>query len=110
MTYAEQLARLRAALDTGQLPADLGRWLLEQLVERAGADERIEARNERIRAAAALLSGSTWARAARIRAELAALSRRHGELDPVRALLAEAVALAPCPSSTRQILRILDEH
>ena len=108
MTYAEQLARLRAALDTGRLPADLGQWALEQLVERAAADERIELRNALIRRAAALLPGSTRARAVRIRAELVALTRSHGTLDAVRALLAEAVALHPCPASARQIMRILD--
>jgi hypothetical protein len=106
-SYAEQLARLRAALDTGRLPADLGRWLLDQLVDRAAADERIELRNALIRRAAALLPGSTWSRAVQLRDELARLTRSHGELDPVRALLAEAVALHPCPASVRQIFTIL---
>lgn len=108
MTYPEQLARLRVALDTGRLPPDLGKWLFEQLVDRAAAEERIELRNALIRHAAALLPGSTRARAVRICAELGALSRSHGDLGAVRALLAEAVALYPCPASARQIMRILD--
>lgn len=108
MTYADQLARLHAALDTGRLPDDLGRWVLAQLVERAAAEERIELRNVLIRRAASLLPGTTRARAVRIRDELRALTRSHATMDAVRALLSEAAALHPCPASARQIMRILD--
>lgn len=108
MTYPEQLARMRVAMATGHIPPDLAAWVLEELVERAAIEERIEARDTLIRAAAALLPGSTWARARQIRAELDALTRSHGALAGARALLAEAEKLYPCPASPRQISRILD--
>lgn len=107
-SYVEQLARVRAAVDTGRLPPDLGQWVLKQLVERSGAVDRIELRDRLIRAAAALLSGSTRARALRLRAEHAAVMRSRTALDQVRALLAQAHAVHPCPISARQWVRIVE--
>lgn len=108
MTYADQLARLRVAVATGHLAEDLGRWALDQLAARAGDAERIELRNLLLRAAAALLPGSTWARARRLSGELLAMERRRGPADEMRALLAEALEIDPgCPRSHRQLLRIL---
>lgn len=108
MTDADQLARLRVAATTGRLPADLGRWAVARLVELAPAAERLALRDHLLRAAAELLDGSTWARARRLRAELLGLGRRHSPLDELRALLVEVLELDPaCPTSIRQLLRIL---
>lgn len=107
--FADQLARLRVAVATGRLPADLGAWVLRELAARAAAAERRELRDRLlVEAAHALLpDGSTWARAHALRAELAALDRR-AELDGARRLLAAALEVDPeMPRSVRQLCRIL---
>lgn len=115
MTWAEQLARLRVAADTGHLPPDVARWAVEQLEELGPVGARIAARNARLRAAAALLSGSRWARAARLEAEIEALldgpgPRYQRSADDVLALVREALEVAPEGRrrlEIRQLFRIL---
>lgn len=108
MTAADQLARLRVAVATGHLPADLGRWALARLVDAAAGAERIALRNRLLREAAALLPGSTWARARALRAEILAMARRHTAAGEVRELVAAALEVDPdAPRSHRQLLRIL---
>lgn len=108
MRVGDQLRRVRVAVATGHLPPDLGRWVLAQLTEHAPVAERMALRNELVRQAAALLSGSTWSRARQVRAELLAMGRRRRTVGEVRELLAEALELDPdCPRSVRQLLRVL---
>ena len=112
--FGHNLARLRVASQTGSLPPDLGRWAVAELEELAPAAERIDTRNALLREAAALVSGSLWARARRIEAEIqAARSRvrvRSADLDGVRALVVRAVEADPdLPTSHRQLRRILSD-
>ena len=105
---ADQLARFRVALETGNLPSDVGRWALQRLVGGLAAAERHRARNRYLRAAGELVEGSERARARRLVSEMAALSRRTTTPDPLRRLLAAALEVDPeCPRSVAQIRRIL---
>jgi hypothetical protein len=109
MAYADQLARLRVAIETGRLPADLGQWALGELAAAAPRCERRRRRDELLRQAAALLPGSRWARARALAAELRALPRRQPPLMPLAQLLAAAVELDPrCPTSPRRLWEALD--
>lgn len=113
MTFAEQIARLRVATVTGHLPPDLGRSLLEVLVDAAPVAERITARNALLREAAGRIGGSRWAKAHRLEREVRALAagpllrERAGIDDGVRVLVAQALEMAPAPRSVRQLLIIL---
>lgn len=108
MTFAEQLARLRAAAADGRVPADLATWALRQLMALAPAAERSALRDELLRQAASLLPGSTWARARQLRAELLGLARRQRVVGEVRELLADVLELDPnTPRSVRQLFRVL---
>lgn len=112
--HAEQLARLRTAVATGNLPRDLGLWALDLLGELEPAAERIERRNALLRAAAARLSGSRWAKARRLEAEIAGASSRplrtrSAGADGVRDLVVEALRADPAlPRSHRHLRRILE--
>jgi hypothetical protein len=114
--HLPQLARLRAAVATGQLPRDLGVWVLDLVEELEPVAERVERRNRLLRAAAGRLSGSRWARAGRLEAEVEALdgprlSMRAVEADDgVRELVARALEADPgMPRSRRQLFRLLRE-
>jgi hypothetical protein len=112
MALAENLARLRVAVVTGKVPGDLARWALDTIAELAPAAERVETRNVLLRAAAARLSGSRWARAKRLEQEIGALAvsprlRERATDDGVRELVAHALEMAPAPEF-RQLLRLLD--
>ena len=112
--FADNLARLRVAAVTGAVPADLGRWAVETIAELAPVAERVEARNVLLRAAAARVSGSRWAKARRLEAEVEALSRpprlrERAADDGVRDLVALAIEVAPAPGEVRQLLRILGD-
>ena len=108
--FADQLARLRVAIATGNLPADLGAWAIAELAARADGAERRGLRDQLLADAAhALLpDGSTWARAGALQAELAAVDRRAGDLGDARRLIAAALELDPgTPRSVRQLFAIL---
>lgn len=108
--FADQLARLRVAVATGNLPADVGEWAIAQLAARADGTERRELRDRLLAAAAhALLpNGSTWARACALQAEIVSLHRRAGEMAIARQLVGEALDVDPAtPRSARQLYTIL---
>lgn len=109
-SFEQQLARLRVAIVTGRLPADLGAWALAELAARAAAVERRAMRDRLLaEAARALLpDGSTWARAGALQAELAAIDRRAGAQNAARQLIATAIEIDPAtPRSVRQLYAIL---
>lgn len=111
MTFADQLARMRVAVSTGCLPDDLGRWALATLAELGPDTERIVARDALLCEAAALLPGSTWAKARALRAEILATDRRRGAAGEIRDLVAAALDIDPgCPRSLRQLLRIVGDN
>ena len=104
----DQLRRLRVANETGVLPRDLGVWLIDELARVASDNVKREARDQLLREAGELIGGSAWARAHRIAAELGTLNRRRRDEDPIGRAVRQAVELDPrCPTSHRQILRIL---
>lgn len=114
-TYTANLARLRVAASTGVLPEDLARWALEVAEEAAPAIERVQARNALLSQAAALVSGSPWAKARRLEREVEAL-RAHPALreraadDGVRDLVARALEVDPrMPGSARHLFRLLTD-
>jgi hypothetical protein len=114
MALAETLARLRVAAVPGTVPRDLARWALETIADLAPVAERVEARNVLLRQAAALVSGTRWAKARRLEAEIAALSRpprlrERAADDGVRELVSHAIDVAPAPGEIRQLFRILGE-
>ncbi|MCM2332756.1 MAG: hypothetical protein NDI82_02280 [Anaeromyxobacteraceae bacterium] len=111
-TFAEQLARLRVAAATGVVPREVAAWAVEELEELAPAGERIDARNTLLREAAALVSGSRWAKARRLERELGAAAAGRGRTaagaDPVRDLVVRALQVDPAAAlSARQLARIL---
>jgi len=112
-TFAAQLSRLRVVLTTGQCPRDLAAWALEELEELAPAGERVATRNGLLREAAALVSGTRWAKARRLEHEIQALDahpglRERAADDGVRPLVAQALAVDPgLPRSHRQLRRVL---
>lgn len=113
-SFAEQLARLRVAAVTGTVPPDLGRWAVDTIADLAPAAERLEARNVLLRAAAARVGGSRWAKARRLVREIEALGmaprlRERAADDGVRELVAHAIEVAPAPGEIRQIFRILGD-
>jgi hypothetical protein len=115
-TFAEQLARLRVAAVTGKVAPDLGRWAVETIAALAPAAERVEARNVLLRAAAARMSGSRWARAGRLEEEIRALGmhprlRERAADDGVRELVAHALEVGPGfrEPSARHLFRLLAE-
>jgi hypothetical protein len=112
---ADQIARLRVACSTGHLPPDLGRELLEVLVSTAHRGDRAEARNALLRQAAERITGSRWAKARRLEAEIAAHARgcrRCGGGDEAVCALVVAALEAAGPGGgrllVRQLLRILE--
>jgi len=108
-TFADQLARLRVAVVTGTLPADLGAWALAELVANADPTERRGLRDRLLAEAARELlpDGSTWARAVALRDEINSIERR-GTLNPARRLISTALDLDPnAPRSVRQLHTIL---
>lgn len=108
MDFVSQIARLRVACDTGRLPADLGQWLLTELLESGSRRSVRGLRNLFLCMAAEHLEGSRKERATLIRSEIVSLSRRRGKLTTVQELLRDALEIDPsCPYSVRQIMRIL---
>jgi hypothetical protein len=113
-TFADNLARLRVAAVTGVIPGDVAAWALEAITDLAPVAERVEARNILLRAAAARIGGSRWAKARRLEAEVQAITAR-AQLyervtdDGVRELVAHAIEMAPPPGEVRQLFRILGE-
>ena len=115
--HLDQLARLRTAVATGQLPRDLGVWVLDLVEELEPAAERLERRNELLRAAAGRMSGSRWAKAGRLERELQELvagprllARSAGPAVEVRELVAKALEICgETPRSRRQLFRLLLE-
>ncbi|WNG25814.1 hypothetical protein F0U62_18675 [Cystobacter fuscus] len=111
----ELMARLRVASVTGSLSPDLARELLLELSSRADRAERRELRDERLRAAGALLPGSPYERSRELAARVARLGALHhaapGGADMVRSLVLEALEIDPeTPRGWRQLLRIIDEE
>jgi hypothetical protein len=99
----------------GELPRDLGMWVLELVAELEPAAERIERRNALLRYAAGRLPGSRMARAGRLEEEIGSLLvssrlRTHAAEpdDGVRDLVARALEADPdMPRSRRQLFRLL---
>lgn len=114
-TAAEFLARLRVAAVTGRLPEDVGRWAVDVCQEHLPATARRAARDRCLRTAANLLSGSLWAKACRLKAEILIAhgwQTRRARVRPHEATVASHVAQAlqldpATPASVRQLLRIL---
>jgi hypothetical protein len=107
------MARVRVASVTGAMTPELADELLAELSERARPSERHEVRNQLLRDAAALVSGSLFAKAKRLESEVrAARAGRRSpgdDLDGVRPLVREAHRIDPdMPAGWRQLLRILD--
>jgi hypothetical protein len=110
--FADNLARLRVAAVSGTAPPEILRWAVQVIGDARPHAERVEVRDGLLRQAAALVTGTRWARARRLLREVEALSvpppLRERALDEgVRDLVARAVAVAPAPKSLRQILTIL---
>lgn len=111
MENSDTMARLRVAIDTGHLPRDLGEVLLAKLEAngKRRSLQRTKARNDLLRQAADLVSGSLWAKAERLRREILSTGPRD-ESDGVRALVLRALAadrwVSP-PRSVRQLFRII---
>lgn len=111
---AALLARLRVATITGRLPAEVGRWALDVIEEHLPALELTAARNRHLRAAADLVSGTAWAKASRLRAEIIATRSRNGSREPapgtVEHHVHEAVRIDPeTPTSLRHLLRVVTD-
>lgn len=107
----ETLDRFRVAVVTGHLPSDLGEEVLELLTAppKGGRQQRVAERNELLRKAAALVSGSAWAKARRIQREIESPTGGD-DTDGVRAIVRRALEIdrfAPAPQSMKQLLRIL---
>lgn len=102
---AQQLARLRVAAVTEHLPADLGLWALRTLAVLLPTARR-RARDLLLREAAQAIGGSPWRQA---RGLQAALEGRPGPgvSGHVQGLVREAQQQARCPSSVRQLLRLV---
>jgi len=112
--YADNLARLRALCSAElPLPADLAQWVVDIAETSAPAAVLRRRRDQLLREAAAMLSGSDDARAGRLVAELARIERAWPApagrecADPVRRLLIEARRVSRLPASRRQLLRVL---
>lgn len=112
--YADNLARLRALCAAAvPLPLDLAQWVVDVAEANAPAALLRRRRDELLREAAAMLSGSADARAGRLVAELARIERAWPApagrecADPVRRLLIEARTVGRPPGSRRQLLRVL---
>lgn len=109
MSFVDQYFELRAAANDGELSgSSIGAWALEQITALVSHNQRILIRDRLLCAAAAHLTGSTYARAGKLRVEILALDRRRGALGPVRKLLADALAIDPnLPRSHRQLFTII---
>jgi hypothetical protein len=114
-TAAAFLARLRVATVTGRLPEDVGRWAVDAIAEHLPGPARRMARDRCLRTAAALLSGSVWAKACRLKAEIliargyqSRRARLRVQQSTVPHHVTQALAIDPAtPASVRQLLRIL---
>ena len=110
------LTRVRVAGVTGQMTPDLAQALLDELRRRAAPNERHAVRNQLLREAAGLISGTLYAKAKRLAAEAGVVtSSRPSPIGPaddgVRALVRQALTIDPdMPTSWRQQLRILEER
>ncbi|WNG37877.1 hypothetical protein F0U61_32495 [Archangium violaceum] len=107
------MSRVRVAGVTGAITPDLAAAVVAELGRRAGAAERSDIRNELLRQAAELVSGTRYAKAKRLEREaLAAKSGRRAadaDVDGVRPLVERALEVDPeMPTSWRQMERILD--
>lgn len=113
--YADNLAILRAALTTRELPPEVIRWALEVATDAMSNGERTAQRNRYLRAAADMMSGSVEAKASRIREEAMRLTRawplrRHeaGDLTTPRGCILTALQLdSAAPLSVAQLRRII---
>ena len=113
-TDAEQLARLRVARATGVLPPDLGDWVLDRVTVSRTARRREVA--GLLRRAAALIPGTSWAKARALQHQIRAVRAAPETfapcelpLDTAPGLVLLAVRIAPdCPTSVRQLLRIIE--
>lgn len=113
-TAAAFLARLRVAGETGRLPPDVAAWAIQVCTEHLPATARRMARDRHLRAAALLVSGTTWAKARRLEQEILALRGRRphrparGIGATVTARVRQALVIDPeTPSSMRHLLRIV---
>lgn len=111
MSFVDRYFELRAAANDGELSdSSIGAWALEQITVLARHDNRMLIRDRLLCAAATHLTGSTYARAGKLRVEILALDRRHGALSPVRQLLTDALDIDPhLPRSHRQLYTIISE-
>lgn len=106
MTYADQMARFRVAVDTGRLPSDLGRWVLEELARVPERARRFARRDRILREAASLVGGSKRSRAERLEAEFSNLDRE--PVTELERLVRQAwIANGQRPIGLRQLMRIL---
>jgi hypothetical protein len=75
-TEQDQFARLEVAAVTGQLPRDLGAWLVFRLAAELATAERRAERDELLRQASRLIQGTVGDKVREIRREAARLNRR----------------------------------
>lgn len=117
-TDAEQLARLRVAVATGHLPADVGEWTLGRIETLERRLPRHAERDRHLRNAAAVLvpGGSRWAKARAVQEQLlrfrtmAAAGRGAEPGFGVTWHAWAALRVDPeTPASIRQLLRILGD-
>lgn len=107
MSWADSYLALRELVLAGAIADPIGRWALEELAALAPHHQRAIVRDRLLVSASSHLTGSTWARAGKLRSELL---RCHGALTPARQLLTDAVAIDPnLPRSQRQLYTILSE-
>ncbi len=107
------MSRVRVASVTGAMTPDLARELLAELGRRAAPAERHDIRNELLRQAAQLVTGTVYAKARRLEQEATAAKARRrspdADVDGVRSLVERALEVDPeMPCGWRQMLRILD--
>jgi hypothetical protein len=108
LTDVPELKRLRVLVDTGRFPPDLGIWVLDRLDActcSPSAPIDFAARDAKLRAAAALIPGSTWKKALVLGD---ALRRAPVQPPALARLIDEVLAIDPeCRLGQRQMLRII---
>ncbi|QRK06698.1 hypothetical protein JQX13_42590 [Archangium violaceum] len=109
--FSGMVMQLRDTVASGDVSRGLGDALLAFLFSRATSSERLEVRDQLLLQAANVAGGTTWAKAKRLNAELAALrkGRMPDSENPVGVLVRDAITYGPNGRypGRRQVLRIL---